>query len=254
MEPAPHDPKAEPQRIDLALVARGHFASRARAREAIEAGLVRIDGRVARKPSETVGPQARIEAQAPHPWVSRAGLKLEAGLAAFGFDPAGAVCLDLGASTGGFTQVLLARGAARVHAVDVGHGQLHESLRADPRIVSLEGLDARALTDAHFPRAPSIVVSDVSFISLKLVLPHALSFAAPGARLVALVKPQFEAGRAFVKNGIVRDEAVHARVCAEIVALVEGLGWRVAGVAPSPIEGGDGNREFLLGATRGEGL
>jgi 23S rRNA (cytidine1920-2'-O)/16S rRNA (cytidine1409-2'-O)-methyltransferase len=266
MERAPQDPLDDPvegkpvegkpfegkpfeaQRIDLALVTRGHFASRARAREAIEAGLVRLDGRVVRKPSETATPASRIEAQAPHPWVSRAGLKLVAGLDAFGVDPAGAACLDLGASTGGFTQVLLARGAAQVAAVDVGHGQLHASLRADPRVRSMEGVDARALERGHFSAPPSIVVCDVSFISLKLVLPHALALAAPGARLVALVKPQFEAGRAFVKNGIVRDAQVHARVCDEIVALVRGLGWRVLGVAPSPIEGGDGNREFLLGA------
>lgn len=251
-QPDARAPAAEPQRIDLALVARGHFESRARAREAIEAGLVRLDGRLVRKPSETAAPGARIEAQAPHPWVSRAGMKLAAGLDAFGFDPGGATCLDLGASTGGFTQVLLSRGAARVYAVDVGHGQLHASLRADPRIVSMEGLDARALTGAHLERAPQIVASDLSFISLKLVLPHALGLAAPDARLVALVKPQFEAGRAHVKNGIVRDPAVHARVCAEIADLVRTLGWRVLGVEPSPIEGGDGNREFLLGAARME--
>jgi 23S rRNA (cytidine1920-2'-O)/16S rRNA (cytidine1409-2'-O)-methyltransferase len=238
------------QRIDLALVARGFFESRARAREAIEAGLVRVDGRPVRKPSETVAADAAIEAEAPHPWVSRAGLKLVAGLEAFGVDPAGATCLDLGASTGGFTQVLLARGAARVHAVDVGRDQLHASLRGDPRIVSMEGLDARALRADMFAAPPSLVVSDVSFISLRLVLPHALALAAPEATLVALVKPQFEAGRGHVAKGVVRDPAVHARVCEEIAALVAGLGWRVLGIVPSPIAGGDGNREFLLGAKR----
>jgi len=238
------------QRIDLALVARGHFESRARAREAIEAGLVRVDGRVVKKPSEPVGEDARIEARAPHPWVSRAGLKLAAGLDAFSVDPAGATCLDLGSSTGGFTQVLLSRRAARVYAVDVGHGQLHASLREDPRIVSMEGVDARALEASMFSAPPQVVVSDVSFISLKLVLPHALALAAPGAYLVALVKPQFEAGRAHVNKGVVRDPATHARVCDEIVALIEGLGWRVTGLAPSPIAGGDGNIEFLIGARR----
>lgn len=238
------------QRIDQLLVSTGRFDSRARARAAIEAGLVRVDGRVVKKPSEPIAPDAAIEAQAPHPWVSRAGLKLEAGLDAFGVDPAGAVCLDLGASTGGFTQVLLARGATRVYAVDVGHDQLHPILRADPRVISREGCDARALEASLFDAPPRVVVSDVSFISLRLVLPHALQFAAAQARLVALVKPQFEAGRAHVSKGVVRDAAVHARVCDEIAALVAGLGWRVDGVRPSPITGGDGNTEFLLGATR----
>ncbi len=243
-----------PQRIDLALVARGHFESRARAREAIEAGLVSVDGRVVRKPAELVGEAAQIAAQAPHPWVSRAGLKLVAGLDAFKLDPAGRTCLDLGSSTGGFTQVLLSRGAARVYAVDVGHGQLHASLQGEPRIVSMEGTDARALVPDHFAQPPQIVVSDVSFISLKLVLPHALALAAPDARLVALVKPQFEAGRANVAKGVVRDGAIHARVCDEIAALLEGLRWTIDGLIASPIEGGDGNKEFLIGATRGQGL
>ncbi|MDB5568959.1 MAG: hemolysin [Hyphomicrobiales bacterium] len=242
---------ASPQRIDLALVARGHFESRARAREAIEAGLVRVDGRVVRKPAEMVGEAAQIAAEVPHPWVSRAGLKLVAGLDAFGLDPAGKTCLDLGSSTGGFTQVLLSRGAAKVYAVDVGHGQLHASLLGRPDIVSMEGTDARALEAAHFSAPPQVVVSDVSFISLRLALPHALTLAAPDARLVALVKPQFEAGRANVSKGVVRDAAVHARVCDEIAALLEGLGWRVQGLIPSPIEGGDGNKEFLIGAARG---
>ena len=238
------------QRIDVALVARGLFESRARAREAIEAGLVRVDGRVVAKPSESVRDDADVQAQAPHPWVSRAGLKLVAGLDAFGVDPAGCTCLDLGSSTGGFTQVLLSRGAARVYAVDVGHGQLHATLQGDPRVTSMESTDARDLRADMFAEPPAIVVSDVSFISLKLVLPHALALAAPNARLVALVKPQFEAGRAFVAKGIVRDPAVHSRVCDEIAALLETLGWRVAGLAPSPIAGGDGNLEFLIGATR----
>lgn len=233
-----------PQRIDLALVARGYFDSRARAREAIEAGLVRVDGKVVRKPADTIPRSAKIEAEAPHPWVSRAGLKLVGGLDAFGVDPKGATCLDLGASTGGFTQVLMSRGAALIYAVDVGHGQLHASLKGSQRVRSMEG------TDAHFETRPSIVVSDVSFISLRLVLPHALQFCTQDAQLVALVKPQFEAGRDFVQKGLVRDPETHKRVCEETQALVESLGWRVQGIIPSPIEGGDGNKEFLLGASR----
>lgn len=239
-----------PQRIDLALVARGYFDSRARAREAIAAGLVRVDGKVVRKPADTVPRSAKIEAEAPHPWVSRAGLKLVGGLDAFGVDPKGATCLDLGASTGGFTQVLMSRGAALIYAVDVGHGQLHASLKGSQRVRSMEGTDARDLTDEHFEARPSIVVSDVSFISLRLVLPHALQFCTDDAQLVALVKPQFEAGRDFVQKGLVRDPETHARVCAETQALVESLGWCVQGIIPSPIEGGDGNKEFLLGAKR----
>ena len=172
-------------------------------------------------------------------------------LDAFNVDVAGKDCLDLGSSTGGFTQVLLSRGAAKVYAVDVGHGQLHASLQGDPRIVSMEATDARALVPAHFTKPPQIVVSDVSFISLRLVLPHALALAAPDARLIALVKPQFEAGRANVSKGVVRNEAVHARVCEEIAALLASLGWRVDGLIASPIEGGDGNKEFLIGAARG---
>ena len=239
-----------PQRADIALVERGFFESRAKARAAIEAGLVRADGVVLRKPSEPVAAAAQIEASAPHPWVSRAGHKLEAGLATFGIDPAGRICLDVGSSTGGFTQVLLARGAERVYAVDVGRDQLHASLRADPRVVSMESTDARALTRALIPQAPSLVVCDASFISLRLVLPVPLALAAPGADLVALIKPQFEAGPARVKKGIVRDARVHAEVCEDIRGFVASLGWDVTAITPSPIEGGDGNREFLLAARR----
>lgn len=239
-------------RADLLLVRRGLFESRARAQAAIAAGLVLADGAPVRRPSDLVDEAARITAEAPHPWVSRGGVKLAAALDRFGFDPAAAVCLDLGASTGGFTDVLLARGAARVHAVDVGHGQLHPRLRADPRVVSLEGVDARALTRAEIPEPPGLVVADLSFISARLVLPHALRLAAPAAALVLLVKPQFEAGRAAVSKGVVRDEAVHRAVCDDLAAFLIGLGWPVLGVVPSPITGGDGNREFLLGARRGE--
>lgn len=238
------------KRIDVVLAERGLFASRAKAREAIEAGLVQVDGRLVRKPSEDVPDDADIRAQAPYPWVSRGGVKLEGALDLFAVDPAGLVCLDLGASTGGFTQVLLARGARHVYAVDVGHGQLHALVAADPRVTSMEKTDARDLTAAHFANAPQLVVSDVSFISLKLVLPNALSLAAPGARLIALIKPQFEAGPERTSKGIVRDPRVHAQICADIQAFVEGLGWRVHGIIPSPIEGGDGNREFLICAQR----
>ena len=238
-------------RADLLLVDRGFFESRAKAREAIEAGLVSADGKPVRKPSETLANDSEIVAPAPYPWVSRAGLKLVAGLDAFGIDPKGRTCLDLGSSTGGFTQVLLARGAVHVTAVDVGRDQLHPSLRADPRVTSREATDARDLRAEQFEVAPSLLVCDASFISLRLVLPPALDLAAPGAELVALVKPQFEAGRASVgKGGLVKDPAIHTRVCAEIAAFLEARGWRVRGPVPSPIEGGDGNREFLIAAEK----
>ncbi|MBI3275985.1 MAG: TlyA family RNA methyltransferase, partial [Methylocystis sp.] len=185
-----------------------------------------------------------------HPWVSRGGVKLAHALEIFQIDTKDRVCLDIGASTGGFTDVLLARGARHVAAVDVGHGQLHEKLAADPRVASLEGLDARALTAAHLKEKPSLVVIDASFISLTLILEHVLALAAPAAEFVALIKPQFEAGRAATKKGVVRDEAVHTEVCVRIIAEIERLGWRVGGVAPSPIAGGDGNREFLAYARR----
>jgi 23S rRNA (cytidine1920-2'-O)/16S rRNA (cytidine1409-2'-O)-methyltransferase len=240
------------RRADVILVEKGHFESRARARAAIEAGLVFANGKQVRRPAEDVPEDAEIQASAPHPWVSRGGLKLVAALDAFAIDPKGRICLDIGASTGGFTEVLLDRGAARVHAVDVGHGQLHARLQNDPRVVSREGTDARHLTAADFPDgAPELIVSDVSFISLSLVLPPVLALAAPRAQLAALVKPQFEAGPAKVNKGVVRDPQVHEAVCAKIRALVEELGWRCLGLVPSPIEGGDGNREFLIAAARG---
>ena len=243
------------QRADIVLVERGFFESRAKARAAIEAGLVRVNGIALKKPSEQIDDEAPIEATAPHPWVSRAGLKLVGGLDAFGFDPTGKLCLDVGSSTGGFTQVLLSRGATKVIAVDVGHDQLHASLRKDPRILSLEGTDARLLIPALLAehginQSPDLVVCDASFISLKLVLPAALALCPTGTELVALIKPQFEAGRERVKKGIVRDEAVHAEVCATISDWLDGLGWTILGLVPSPIEGGDGNREFLVGARR----
>lgn len=236
------------KRADVTLHERGLFESRAKAREAIEAGLVRVDGRLVKKPSEPVDADAVIEARAPYPWVSRGGVKLAHALDAFGVDVAQRICLDIGASTGGFTDVLLARGATRVVALDVGHNQLHPRLRADPRVVSLEGQDARALTPAQLGDAPGVVVIDASFISLSHLLSPVLALAAPAATLVALIKPQFEVGR--THKGIVRDVAAQASVCARVRAETEALGWRVAGVVPSPIAGGDGNREFLLCAAR----
>ena len=238
------------KRADIALVEAGFFESRARAQEAIAAGLVTVDGRPVRKASETVPDGARIGAEAPHPYVSRGGLKLAAALDAFAIDPRDRICLDIGASTGGFTQVLLARGAAHVYAVDVGHGQLHRTLAKDPRLTDLEGTDARALTAKHIPQKADLLVSDVSFISLKLVLPPAIAFLKRRASLALLVKPQFEAGREKVRKGIVRDEAVHRAVCEDLERFVISLGFASLGIVPSPIAGGDGNREFLLGAIR----
>jgi 23S rRNA (cytidine1920-2'-O)/16S rRNA (cytidine1409-2'-O)-methyltransferase len=239
------------ERADRLLVARGLFDSRAKAQAAIAAGLVTADDRPVRKPSDEIPRDARLDAAPAFPWVSRGGLKLAHALDALGIDVAGHVCLDVGASTGGFTEVLLARGAARVYAVDVGRAQLHPRLRARPEVVSLEETDIRALDPAPIAQRPDIVVIDVSFISLKHVLPAALSLAASRAWLVALIKPQFEAPRRHNKKGVVRDPAVHAAVCAEIAELVASLGCTVVATLPSPIEGGEGNREFLIGARRG---
>jgi 23S rRNA (cytidine1920-2'-O)/16S rRNA (cytidine1409-2'-O)-methyltransferase len=242
-------PKRE--RADRLLVERGLFDSRAKAQAAIDAGLVTADGKQVAKASELIATGAAIQASAAHPYVSRGGVKLSAALDHFGFDPKDRICLDVGASTGGFTQVLLERSARKVYAVDVGSGQLHDSLRARPEVASLEQTDIRNTPPALFDPPPALVVMDVSFISLKLVLPPALSLATKPAQLIALIKPQFEAGRAQLKKGIVRDSAVHSAVCGDIAAFVAALGWTVGGVIPSPISGGDGNVEFLLGATSG---
>jgi 23S rRNA (cytidine1920-2'-O)/16S rRNA (cytidine1409-2'-O)-methyltransferase len=237
-------------RADRLLVERGLFASRAKAQAAIAAGLVTANGRPVAKASDEVAADAVLQAQPEHPYVSRGGVKLAAALDQFGFNPKGCVCLDVGASTGGFTEVLLARGARHVYAVDVGRGQLHRSLCEHPAVTSLEATDIRIISPALFQEPPSFVTVDVSFISLTLVLPPALALAATPAKLVALFKPQFEAGREHLKKGIVRDAQVHADVCARIADLVAKLGWSVVGLIPSPIEGGDGNREFLLEARR----
>lgn len=238
------------KRADLLLVERGLFDSRTGAQAAIAAGLVTADGVLLRKASDELAADAALQAVPDHPWVSRGGLKLAAALDHFGFDPAGRVCLDVGASTGGFTEVLLARGARRVYAVDVGRGQLHARLRDNPAIVSLEETDVRAVDPARFVEPPDVVTIDVSFISLKLVLPALDRLARRPAQLIALVKPQFEAGRKHLKKGIVRDTAVQAAACDDIAAFTASLGWDIAGVIPSPIEGGQGNREFLIGARR----
>ena len=235
------------QRADRLLVERGLFESRAKAQAAIEAGLVTANDTLVRKASDIIASDATLQASAAYPHVSRSGLKLAAALDHFGFDPRNRVCLDAGASTGGFTQVLLERGAKSIYAVDVGRDQLHKSLRTRPEIISLEETDIRALALSGEP--PDLIVIDVSFISLKLVLPAALALAKMPAQLVALIKPQFEAGRAALKRGIVRDANVHAAVCADISNFVGPLGWHVTGVIPSPITGGDGNAEFLIGAT-----
>ncbi|MCJ2086583.1 TlyA family RNA methyltransferase [Methylobacterium sp. E-005] len=237
------------RRADLFLVEHGHFESRARAQAAIRAGKVRVDGRPLARASEQIEPGARVEAVAEHPYASRGGLKLAAALDAFGLDPAGRVALDVGASTGGFTDVLLTRGARHVHAVDVGRGQLHSRLAADPRVTNREGTDIRGLDPAALTPRPDLASVDVSFIGLRLVLPVLPALLTPGSSLVALIKPQFEAGRDRIgRGGLVRDPAVHAEVCASVRGELERLGAAILGLIASPVTGGDGNVEFLIGA------
>jgi 23S rRNA (cytidine1920-2'-O)/16S rRNA (cytidine1409-2'-O)-methyltransferase len=239
-------------RADVALVERGLVESRAKAQAVILAGLVFVGERRIDKAGAPIGADEPLELRGrAHPWVGRGGLKLAHGLAHFAIDPAGAVAIDVGASTGGFTDVLLAGGAARVYAVDVGHGQLAWKLRRDPRVVVLEKTNARHLDAALIPEPVDLVVCDASFIGLETVLPAALALARPGAALIALIKPQFEVGPARVgKGGVVRDPALHAEVCARIAAWLPTLGWRVLGIEPSPILGPEGNREFLIAARR----
>ena len=241
-------------RLDQLLLNAGLVASRSRARDAIMRGTVSVNGRVVTKPSASFPVSAALVIDDPaRAYVSRAALKLAAALDHFALDPQGLDCLDIGASTGGFTQVLLERGAAHVVAVDVGHDQMHPSLRVDPRVTNLEGLNARAMSRADLDgRTIRAVVSDVSFISLKLALPPALTLAEPGAFCALLVKPQFEAGReAISKAGLLKDPDSAPAVAAELERwLVEEMGWQSLGLVPSPVAGGDGNHEFLLGGRK----
>jgi 23S rRNA (cytidine1920-2'-O)/16S rRNA (cytidine1409-2'-O)-methyltransferase len=240
-------------RLDQLLVETGAFASRSRARDAILRGTVRIAGATAEKPGQMVARDAPVDLDDPaQAYVSRAALKLKAALEHFGLSPKGRVALDVGASTGGFTQVLLEQGAMHVFAVDVGHGQMAQGLAADPRVTNIEGLNARDLDLVHLHgEHPQFIVSDVSFISLKLALPPALGLAAPGAEAVLLVKPQFEVGRAKIgKGGLVA--SADAEACADDLSnwLAGQLGWTVLGLRPSPIAGGDGNTEYLLAGSK----
>lgn len=247
---------SENQRLDQLLVSLNLFASRSRARDAVQRGTVRIDGKVVTKPSLTFASDVKIEIDDPaQDFVSRAALKLVAGLDHFGLDPAGQECLDIGASTGGFTEVLLMRGAAHVTSIDVGHGQFHPRLAADERATNIEGLNARYLEPEDIDnRQITFVVSDVSFISLKLAIAPALELAEPGAHCLLLVKPQFEAGReAISKAGLLKDPETAPQVAAELERwLVEEMGWVSLGLIPSPIAGGDGNAEFLLAGKKPE--
>lgn len=241
---------SEARRLDVELVRRGLVPSRAQARAAIEAGKVSVDGAQAHKPGQLVRGDTAILAEAAHPWVSRGGLKLDHALTTFGVDVVGKACLDIGASTGGFTEVLLARGARRVVAVDVGRDQLHERLRRDSRVHSLESTDARSLTAPMLGEPPCVIVCDASFIGLAKLLGPALALAAPGAQLVALFKPQFEVGPAHVgRGGIVTDQGAIAAAADALEAWLAGQGWPVSKWTESPIPGGDGNRERLLLAT-----
>jgi 23S rRNA (cytidine1920-2'-O)/16S rRNA (cytidine1409-2'-O)-methyltransferase len=239
------------QRADLLLVERGLFESRAKAQAAIAAGLVTADGAPVRKASDLLDATAEVIAEAAHPYVSRGGVKLAAALAAFRVDPAGGVCADVGASTGGFTDVLLRSGAAKVYAIDVGHGQMHPTLARDARVIGIEKTDIRRIDRVLVPEPVDLAAVDVSFISLKLVLPAVIALLGGRADVVALIKPQFEAGREHVGKGVVRDEAVHRAACADVDALLRRQGFDIIGLIPSPVLGGEGNREFLIGARRG---
>jgi 23S rRNA (cytidine1920-2'-O)/16S rRNA (cytidine1409-2'-O)-methyltransferase len=239
-------------RLDEALVGRGLYPTRSRARDAIKRGTVMVDGAIVTKPAQFVGDDAVIAlADAARAYVSRAALKLCHALDGFSLSPQGLNCLDIGASTGGFSEVLLARGAGHVTAIDVGHDQFAASLRDDPRITLREGLNARDLTREHVKGPLQFIVCDVSFISLRLALPAALDLAVTGARLVALIKPQFEAGREAVgRDGIVRSETVRQQICGDIASWLRARGWNVIGLVASPLKGGSGNSEFLIAAEK----
>lgn len=246
------EPPASKKRIDLILVEKGLAPSRARAQEMVKNGLVKANKALVSKPSSEYGGEATIEVAGDiHAWVSRGGQKLDHALQEFSLSVTGKTCLDLGASTGGFTDVLLHRGARKVFAVDVGHGQLAEKLKADPRVVNIEGRHAKDLDSKIIPETVEIIVVDVSFISLAKVLPYAAALGAKTCDLVCLIKPQFEVGRENIgRGGIVRDEALQRKACKDVQAFIESaLKWDVKGTIKSPIEGGDGNREFLLVAS-----
>lgn len=240
-------------RADMVLVEKHLAASRQKAKELIETGAVKADGVVVKKASQTVPLSADIAIDSPlQGWVSRGALKLLGGLEAFPqLSVKGRVCVDLGASTGGFTQVLLAQGATHIYAVDVGHGQLSPKIAKSPRVTSLEKTNARALTAQEVPESFSVIVSDVSFISLTLALPPAMALASKGAWLMALIKPQFEVGREGLdKGGIVKDEALRVAAVAKITDFIIAQGWQVLGTSKSPIKGPDGNVEYLVAALK----
>ena len=249
---APDALKPGKQRLDQLLVDRGLVESRTRAQALILAGRVFSGERRLDKPGISLSSDTPLHLRGQdHPWVSRGGLKLAKAIEYFAIDPSGLIALDVGASTGGFTDVLLSHGALKVYAVDVGRGQMHWRLQTDPRVIRLDGMNARHLTRDHIPEAPSLVVCDASFIGLEIVLPTPLSLAAAGAHLIALIKPQFEVGRERVgKGGVIRDPALHEEVCHRIEAWLTGLGWRVLGVVQSPITGAEGNVEFLIAAVQ----
>ena len=238
-------------RADLYLVANGYYESRARAQAAIKAGLVKVDGKRLKKASEKLSELNEISAKAEHPWVSRGGLKLAYALKEFGISPEGKTCLDVGASTGGFSDVLRQKGASKIYAVDVGHGQLHASLHDVPTIISMEGQDARDLTAAHFDTKPQLIVCDASFISCMKVLERPLTLAATSAHLITLVKPQFEVGKAGIRRGgFVKSESLALQSLSDVSAWVTAQGWHVVKTCRSPIKGGSGNTEYLLHARK----
>ena len=238
-------------RADQYLTANGYYDSRARAQAAIKAGLVTVDGKTVKKPSEKIKEGAVISAGREHVWVSRGGVKLDHALTIFGVDPVGRIALDVGASTGGFTHVLTMRGITKVYAVDVGHGQLHQSLRGHPKIISMEGQDARTLSPTQFDAAPDLIVCDASFISAMKVLGTPLGLAAKGADLITLVKPQFEVGKINIgRGGLVKTEELGLRAFDSVKQWVREQGWHVVASDVSPIQGGSGNIEYLLHAKR----